>query len=225
MRRLLTAVAVIGMLVVAPTPTTAAQAHPDSAPPGAAADTAPVAAPAPSARNEALAAYAWETVERVNAFWQQELAREGLPYRVPSVAWVKSEEALPTGCGSIAVGGPAYCGGDRVVYLREDFFEMLWERELDFAIAVVIAHEWGHHIQRLVPIAARVGSLVERELQADCLAGKYAAHAATRGWLDEGDLDEALTVSWNSGDEDRGSGEERVAACVGGYRGSSCMPA
>ncbi len=93
-----------------------------------------------------------------------------------------------------AAVGPFYCPGDRKVYIDLSFFDELQRRfgaPGDFAQAYVIAHEVGHHVQNLLGISARSTQAQQRaseasanelsvrlELQADCLAGVWAHHAA-----------------------------------------------
>jgi predicted metalloprotease len=126
-------------------------------------------------------------------------------------------DATTTGCGlGEAAVGPFYCPRDERVYLDVTFFQELSRRlgaPGDFAQAYVIAHELGHHIQRLDGTSARVeraprdaqrgegGLSVRLELQADCYAGVWAASAEQRGLLEPGDLDEALTAAAAVGDD------------------------
>ena len=107
--------------------------------------------------------------------------------------------------------GPFYCPGDRKVYLDLGFFDELSQRfgaPGDFAKAYVIAHEFGHHVQNLLGVSARVhgtrrpgatSASVALELQADCYAGVWG-HAASKSGrfeagrveLEPGDAEEAL---------------------------------
>lgn len=117
-----------------------------------------------------------------------------------------------TGCGyGDAATGPFYCPADQQVYLDLSFFEELGTRfgaPGDFAAAYVIAHEVGHHLQHLAGVDRRVRDRtgadsdgVRLELQADCLAGVWAASAARRGLLEPGDLDEGLRAAAAVGDD------------------------
>jgi uncharacterized protein len=130
-------------------------------------------------------------------------------------------DAIESACGfAESATGPFYCPGDHKVYLDLGFFDEL-ARKLDapgdFAQAYVIAHEFGHHVQNLLGINARVerdrrpganSASVALELQADCFAGIWG-HAASRGGrfqagkveLEPGDADEALQAAGSIGDD------------------------
>jgi predicted metalloprotease len=126
-------------------------------------------------------------------------------------------DATATGCGrGDASVGPFYCPLDEKVYLDATFFQELHDRfgvQGDFAQAYVIAHEIGHHIQRLSGVTAQVqraplraqkgeGHLsVRTELQADCLAGVWARSAQNRGVLEPGDIDSAMKAAAAIGDD------------------------
>ena len=113
---------------------------------------------------------------------------------------------------------PFYCPGDRKVYIDLDFFETLRARlgaPGDFAQAYVIAHEVGHHVQNLLGVTEKAEAArrqgprgqanqmsVRVELQADCLAGVWAHHSQRgKNWLDQGDLEEAMTAAAQIGDD------------------------
>jgi predicted metalloprotease len=119
--------------------------------------------------------------------------------------------------------GPFYCPGDEKVYLDTVFFQELRQRFRapgDFAQAYVIAHEIGHHVQNLLGISGQVEAAqrsagrnqanqasVRLELQADCLAGVWAnrtersQQAEARGFLESGDVEEALRAASQIGDD------------------------
>jgi predicted metalloprotease len=128
-------------------------------------------------------------------------------YREPRLVLFRG--AVPTACGTgQSAMGPFYCPGDAKVYIDLDFFDTL-SRQLgapgDFAQAYVIAHEVGHHVQRLIGVTDKVDQMrgrvsqaqmnalsVRVELQADCLAGVWAHHSQRgKGWLEQGDVEEA----------------------------------
>ncbi len=126
-------------------------------------------------------------------------------------------DATTTGCGmGEAAVGPFYCPRDEKVYLDVTFFQELRDRfgvNGDFAQAYVIAHELGHHVQRLTgtsdrveraPLSAQKGEghlSVRLELQADCLAGVWANSAESRGLLEGGDIDSAMRAAAAIGDD------------------------
>jgi predicted metalloprotease len=149
--------------------------------------------------------------------WSALFAAEGKPYH-PSTL-VLYAQGTPTGCGyGQSAMGPFYCPEDERIYLDLDFFATL-ERKLsargDFARAYVIAHEEGHHIQKLLGVSDAVHNQqqglsrtaanrlsVRLELQADCYAGVWAKRADDqRHWLEAGDIDEALGAAAAVGDD------------------------
>jgi predicted metalloprotease len=150
------------------------------------------------------------------AMWQQLLGNE---YQRTQV--VLFRDAINSACGfAEAATGPFYCPSDRKVYLDLGFFRELSERfgaPGDFAQAYVIAHEFGHHVQNLLGLTARVqqsprpgasSASVALELQADCFAGLWG-HAASRQGrfetggveLEPGDAEEALRAAAAIGDD------------------------
>jgi predicted metalloprotease len=132
-------------------------------------------------------------VNSVQKFWTDEFARRNLEYR-PAQTVIFSG-ATRAGCGlAEAAQGPFYCPEDEKVYLDISFFDELQQRfgakGGPFARAYVIAHEYGHHIQYIVGALEEGGGTpgaqggqVRIELQADCLAGVWARHAADTGFL------------------------------------------
>ena len=127
--------------------------------------------------------------------------------------------AVQSACGfAQSAMGPFYCPADRKVYIDLSFYDELRRRfgaPGDFAQAYVIAHEVGHHVQNLLGISSRVQQArqslgraeanalsVRLELQADCLAGVWAAHAdRARDILEQGDVEEALAAASAIGDD------------------------
>jgi predicted metalloprotease len=126
-------------------------------------------------------------------------------------------DAVQSGCGNAeAAMGPFYCPRDERVYLDLGFFNELQQRfgaSGDFAEAYVIAHELGHHVQKLVGTEARVRQLQESrpqaandlsvrlELQADCYAGVWANSTDQRKLLEQGDVEEGLNAASAVGDD------------------------
>jgi predicted metalloprotease len=145
--------------------------------------------------------------------WQELFRRMNREYRQPNL--VLFTGAVQSACGMAGTAvGPFYCPPDEKVYLDLDFFRDLGDRfgaKGDFAQAYVIAHEVGHHVQKVLGLAAindpgRAGRgnavSVRRELQADCFAGIWAHHAdRTRHILESGDLEEGLGAAAAVGDD------------------------
>jgi predicted metalloprotease len=141
----------------------------------------------------------------------------GTVYQPPVLVLYRDVTASPCG-GASGATGPFYCPADRKIYLDTGFFATLSERlgaEGDFAAAYVVAHEVAHHVQNLRGVLGEVAGLRARadaarsnalsvrvELQADCLAGVWAHHAAmSLGTLEAGDLEEAVNAARQIGDD------------------------
>jgi predicted metalloprotease len=149
--------------------------------------------------------------------WNEQFRQLGADYREPRLVLFSGQVESACGYNSAAVG-PFYCPGDENVYLDLDFFQDM-QRELDapgdFALAYVIAHEVGHHVQNLLGImeevSARQARLGEREanqltvrleLQADFLAGVWAHYARrSSDFLDSADIEEGITAAGAVGDD------------------------
>ena len=148
--------------------------------------------------------------------WNSLFSNSGARYQPPQL--VLYNDVTKTACGlGQAASGPFYCPADSKVYLDLGFFQELKRLGApgDFAVAYVIAHEIGHHIQNLVGTSTKVHQARQRsskreanalsvlqELQADCYAGVWAHHAQReRNILEEGDLEEGLTAASSVGDD------------------------
>ena len=143
--------------------------------------------------------------------WTAEFARLGKTYELPAMKVYRGR--VGTACGNAnAAMGPFYCPGDRKVYIDLSFYDELartFNSPGDFAQAYVIAHEVGHHIQKLLGISDKVAALqgrpdynefsVRLELQADYYAGLWANHS--RKYLEHGDIEEAMRAANAIGDD------------------------
>ena len=171
----------------------------------------------------------------LDAFWAGIAEQNDLTYEEPEI--VLAEDAVTSGCGRAEDQfGAFYCTRDGTIYLENEFSDFLYDRG-DFALALVVAHEWGHHVQ-----AQNGGYLfaatrddtgdptlypIEIELQADCLAGVWAQDADARDWLEAGDIEEAVSLSLDVGGDvpgtsvydayAHGTGQQRADAFLAGY--------
>ena len=94
--------------------------------------------------------------------------------------------------------GLSYCPGDFTVYLEQSFMDGQLQQFGDFAPALIIAHEIGHHTENILGVNNVF--TISQELQADCLAGAWAASAGARGLLEAGDLQEGAGSLFSVGD-------------------------
>lgn len=150
--------------------------------------------------------------------WNEIFRLNNLEYVAPTV--VLFENQVQTACGGASAAvGPFYCPGDQKVYMDMGFFAELQStyeaKGGDFAIAYVLAHEVGHHIQTLLGTSSKVRQLqqgmsekeanklsVALELQADFYAGVWTHHnQKLNQFLEEGDIDEALSAAHAVGDD------------------------
>lgn len=149
--------------------------------------------------------------------WNKLFADNGKKYAEPTL--VLFRDAVASACGNAsAASGPFYCPEDSKLYIDLSFYQDMQNKlnaPGDFAMAYVVAHEVGHHIQNLNGTAAKISRLrqqaseaeanrysVMMELQADFLAGVWAHHdQKMKNILDEGDIDEALNAANAIGDD------------------------
>jgi uncharacterized protein len=173
-------------------------------------------APATAARDE-LSIFVSRVLASTEDTWDAAFREGGAEYRRPKL--VLYSGSTPSACGTgQAAMGPFYCPGDEKVYIDLSFYRDLRDRFRapgDFAQAYVIAHEVGHHVQKLLGISAKVDALrgrvsqaefnrasVRLELQADCFSGVWAHRAQrTRDLLEPGDLEEGLAAAAAIGDD------------------------
>jgi predicted metalloprotease len=149
--------------------------------------------------------------------WRKLFEESGKTYREPKLVLYRG--SVSSACGyAEASTGPFYCSGDEKVYLDLQFLEQLQAKlgaEGDFAVAYIIAHEVGHHVQNLLGVMDKVKGVrhnvseaeanamtVKLELQADFLAGVWVHHAQKMfQMMEAGDLEEALNAASAVGDD------------------------
>ena len=147
--------------------------------------------------------------------WERILPQNGTPYRHAKLVLFRDETDSSCGLAQSATG-PFYCPADEKVYIDLGFYDELRSRfgaPGEFAEAYVLAHEIGHHVQKLLGISGKVHALQERnsaqanplsvrlELQADCFAGVWANSTAQRNLIDQSDLESGIRAAGAVGDD------------------------
>ena len=151
----------------------------------------------------------------VQSTWDKLLPQAGGTYRHAHL--VVYRDAYPSGCGTAQTAtGPFYCPEDEKVYLDLAFFDELRQRfgaPGEFAQAYVIAHEIGHHVQKILGIEGKMRRMVDRnpgernrlsvdlELQADCFAGVWGNAGEKRNVVDQSDVPAGLRAAAAVGDD------------------------
>jgi uncharacterized protein len=169
------------------------------------------------AADDELASFASVVLADNEDVWGSIFAQNGAQYQQPKM--VLYRQGTQSGCGlANSAVGPFYCPADNKIYLDLSFFEDLQNRfgaSGDFAMAYVISHEVGHHVQFLLGTSEKMDQLRQQvsekeynrysvmlELQADFYAGVWAHHAQkTKQILEPGDIEEALTAANAIGDD------------------------
>lgn len=171
----------------------------------------------PSAGEDTLVQFVSVVLADTEEVWTDIFRQMGRTYRKPTLVMYTGQ--VNSACGfATKATGPFYCPEDEKIYLDLSFFDEM-RSQLgaggDFAYAYVIAHEVGHHVQKLLGTMERVDALrnasdekennalsVQLELQADFYAGVWAHHAQQMfDSLDDNDIDEALNAANAIGDD------------------------
>ncbi|TCI29906.1 metalloprotease [Exiguobacterium sp. SL-10] len=169
-----------------------------------------------SAREEEMADFVSVVLRDTEEVWTDIFAENGLTYREPTLVIYKDQVESACGIAGSAVG-PFYCPGDQKLYIDLSFYDDLSQQfnaPGDFAMAYVVAHEVGHHVQTLLgttdeimPLRNEMSEtqfnkyLVRFELQADYYAGVWAYHAQGMDYLEAGDVEEAMNAAHQIGDD------------------------
>jgi predicted metalloprotease len=204
---------------------------------------------APTARpDDELASFTKKVLADTEDVWNRVFKKFGRDYKEPKLVLFTGSTQTACGRGQAAMG-PFYCPLDEKIYLDLGFYRELrtkFRAPGDFAQAYVVAHEVGHHIQKLLGIADRVMELKQRnpraanqiqvrmELQADCLSGVWAnLNHQLNNRLEPGDVREGLNAASAIGDDmiqrrqqgyvvpdafTHGSSEQRVRWFQKGYQ-------
>ncbi|MBP5720746.1 MAG: neutral zinc metallopeptidase [Bacteroidales bacterium] len=171
----------------------------------------------PSAEEEELAVFSKQILAGTEDVWTKIFKANGLTYEPPRLVLYNDYVQTSTGTASASTG-PFYSSADQTVYLDLSFFTSMKKQigaDGDFAYAYVIAHEVGHHVQYLLGTLQDAHNQmrgksekesnkisVRLELQADFYAGVWAHHDNKMfSSLEEGDLEEGLTVASKIGDD------------------------
>lgn len=172
--------------------------------------------PPSSAGEDQLAEFVGVMVKDTETYWTAYFRAQGETYRAPKVVLFSGQ--TDSGCGvADRASGPFYCPNDQKVYVDLAFYDQLRNQfgaGGDFAQAYVIAHEVGHHVQNLIGVLPEFNQSrqsmsqeqanresVKVELQADCFAGAWGKGEFEAGFLDSGDLDEAINAARQIGDD------------------------
>jgi predicted metalloprotease len=202
-----------------------------------------------SPEEQQLADFVSAVLASTEDVWTPLFQQGGRQYRKPKLVLFTGQVQSACGMGSAGMG-PFYCPEDEKIYIDLAFYRELKNRFRapgDFAQAYVIAHEVGHHVQKLLGTSDQVHRArsqmseseynalsVRLELQADYFAGVWAHHAEKyRSILEQGDIEEALNAATAIGDDNiqkqaqgyvvpdsftHGSGEQRVRWFTRGFR-------
>lgn len=168
------------------------------------------------ARQDEQAQFVSVVLAETEDVWHQVFSQMGRNYSEPNLVLFSGSTQSACGYASAATG-PFYCPGDNKLYIDLSFAEDLKQRfgvNGEFAMAYVIAHEVGHHVQTLLGISEKMGRLrqqlsegeynkysVRMELQADFLAGLWAHYEQGKNILEKGDIESALTAANAIGDD------------------------
>ncbi|GGD94388.1 metallopeptidase [Tsuneonella deserti] len=156
---------------------------------------------------------ACNTLQSLDQTWAPVFRQANVPFKQPTLFFYSGQ--VNSGCGgATSAVGPFYCPADETMYIDTSFYDQL-DRQLgargDFARYYVVAHEYGHHIQKLTGIADAIRSAqsqdprsanqlqVRMELQADCYAGVWAGK--NRNLIEPGDFEEGMTAASAIGDD------------------------
>ena len=178
---------------------------------GGSSNTAPL-----TAEEQALGDFASVVLKDTEDVWTKVFQEYNMTYQPAKM--ILYRDATDSGCGyANAQVGPFYCSLDQSVYIDLSFFATMRTKlgaSGDFAMAYVIAHEIGHHVQHLTGVLEDVQKAkqglsqtqqnelnVRLELQADYLAGVWANHVQGMGYLEDGDIDEAMNAAAAVGDD------------------------
>ena len=230
--------AIVAVFTLAPTVASAAPASPP----------AHEALSLPGVRggsNADISSFMTAVLRDVDGFWTRYYQARGLGQPSVRYQWIPAGRSVVDGCSGKPTDDTAafYCPTDDTIYLSESFAAAVRDGKIqgwpsggktdaalgDMAVAYMIAHEEAHNIQGELGLASGNVPTSGIELQADCMAGAWAADAASRGAVNASDVDIAQNTAWLVGDYafdnpgHHGTPQERQQAFMNGYHGlSSC---
>ncbi|MBS1852518.1 MAG: zinc metallopeptidase [Acidobacteria bacterium] len=171
--------------------------------------------PARDAKEKPLVDFVTFVLNDTQSTWTQILSAEDMRYRHAKL--VLFRDVIDSACGTAeSASGPFYCPADEKVYIDLGFYDELRQRfgaPGDFAQAYVLAHEVGHHVQKILGVEEKVHAARRRnpsaanelsvrlELQADCFAGVWGHSTQQRQLLEAGDVEEGLQAAAAVGDD------------------------
>lgn len=167
-------------------------------------------------QEEELKAFSSTVFADLEDVWTEMFKGTNVDYTLPKL--VIYSGSVNSGCGAASSQvGPFYCSADKSVYIDLSFYNQLkskFKAPGDFAFAYVLAHEVGHHVQNELGVLQQVHEYrqklsqkqynelsVRMELQADYYAGVFAKHIKGKGYLEEGDIEEAIRAAGAVGDD------------------------
>jgi predicted metalloprotease len=182
----------------------------------------------------------------VDSYWEKVFEASDLEQPRVNYAWIPAGRTAASACGdesgTLGDSAAAYCPGDDTIFISQQFATDIYDGSLDgalpgssqgygraggdFAVAYIVAHEYGHQVQDELGLFDSYGGSVPTmafELQADCFAGTWAHSASAQNRLEDGDLQEALDAALAVGDFDtsdpahHGTPEQREEAWRAGF--------
>jgi uncharacterized protein len=199
-----------------------------------------------SAQPEDMEQFLTAVTKDVDSYWTKTFKAADLPEPRVSYTWIPAGRTAASACGdedgAMGDAAAAYCRADDTIYISEKFATDIYDGALDqslpgssqgygrtvgdFAVAYIVAHEYGHEIQDELGLYDKYGDQVPTmafELQADCYAGTWAKSAGDENRLEDGDVQEALQAALAVGDFDtsnpghHGTPEQRAEAWNSGF--------
>jgi predicted metalloprotease len=193
-------------------------------------------------RSQTMEQFLTTVTKDVDAYWTKTFEDSSLSEPRVSYGWIPAGRTATSACGPLDDSAAAYCSADDTIYISEQFASDIYNGALDdalpgssqgygrtvgdFAVAYIVAHEYGHQIQDELGLFQRYGQQLPTmafELQADCYAGAWANSTSQEDRLEDGDMEEALDAALAVGDFDaanpghHGTPEQRREAWLNGF--------